>query len=349
MATRFLTERLIIRDYKLDDAPSAFDMYRRPEVHEHLLRQPAPSLEFMADRISEHIAEWSARQYGFWAVEEKGTGRFVGSCILKPLPADDRFEVGWHVHPELQGRGYATEFGSGAIKYAFGKLDLDAVYAILRPENMASKRVAEKLGMRFLEITGRYHNLELAFYGVVREEAALRHCGTTSQAEVANVAVPTNNELRDHAMEVLSDALRRYPLARPVELEFRPLRVTAGRAQFDRNRIVLSSIVLRDYDSVTTTLLHEYAHLMAYERGGRLGRGHGPMWKEAMRALGLEPQVYHRYQVRRNERRQVVFYRCRKCGSTFERHRRLPKRGRYVHAMCGGELEFCGRADREAE
>lgn len=343
MATRFETERLIIRDYEPNDAPGAFDMYRREEVHRFLLRQPAPSLEFMAERIQEYQDEWSSKPYGFWAVEERESGRFVGSCILKPLPNDERYEVGWHVHPELQGKGYATEFGLGAIRYGFAELGLDAIYAILRPDNAASKRVAEKLEMRFLELTNRYHGLELAFFGIERGEATWRATPLEhTSPQTGGPCFVDRSEMVGYAAEVLREAITRFPLAKPVELEFRPLRVTAGRAQFDRNLIILSSIVLRDRESVSATLLHEYAHLMAFEREGRAGRGHGAAWRRAMLDLGQTPQTYHRYPVRRNSRRQTVVYRCRKCLATFERHRRLPRSGKYVHARCGGALEFIG-------
>jgi SprT protein len=88
------------------------------------------------------------------------------------------------------------------------------------------------------------------------------------------------------------------------------------------------------------TLVHEYAHLLAYRRHGRHGIGHGPRWKEAMADLGAAPKVRHNYEVQRNSSRQEVAYTCQKCGAILVLSRKLPKRRRYVHNGCGGPIKF---------
>lgn len=117
-------------------------------------------------------------------------------------------------------------------------------------------------------------------------------------------------------------------------------RVTAGMAYYRLRTIGLSSIVLRDAEAVRATLRHEYAHLLAFHRAGPAGAGHGEPWRKAMRDLGETPQVRHRYEVQRNEKRQRVTYECLRCGSAIVRSRRLPSRRRYVHANCGGDLRL---------
>ncbi len=118
------------------------------------------------------------------------------------------------------------------------------------------------------------------------------------------------------------------------------MRVSAGMAYYRTGVIGLSSKILDTEEKVRSTLVHEYAHLLAVDRHGRKAASHGPIWRQTMIELGAEPTVRHRYEVERNQPRQKVEYRCVKCGKLIERSRRLPKRRRYVHATCGGNLRL---------
>ena len=142
------------------------------------------------------------------------------------------------------------------------------------------------------------------------------------------------------AESILTEAFARFPIKVRPQIVWKNTRVTAGVAYDKSNVIGLSRIVLDDEEKLRRTLLHEYAHLLAVARHGVRAAGHGETWKQAMRDLGLEPEVRHKYPVQRNASRQRVTYRCLKCGKTFERSRKLPARRRYVHAHCGGGLRL---------
>lgn len=131
-----------------------------------------------------------------------------------------------------------------------------------------------------------------------------------------------------------------HPLGYRPALEWRPFRTTAGMAYFRRRAIGLGAAVLTTPERLTDTLVHEYAHLLAFARHGARGVGHGPAWRQAMTELGAEPCVHHTYAVARNAPRQRVVYRCVRCGAAIERRRRLPKGTTYVHAGCGGGLKL---------
>jgi predicted SprT family Zn-dependent metalloprotease len=144
----------------------------------------------------------------------------------------------------------------------------------------------------------------------------------------------------EFADSLLADLCRRFPTGHSIRLEWRLYRVTAGIAYYRTWTIGLSRGVLKDEAAVRDTLIHEYAHLLAVARHGPKAANHGPLWQAAMRELGAEPTVRHSYPVERNQRRQTVIYRCQACGKEFSRHRRLPKKGRWVHALCGGDLRL---------
>lgn len=129
-----------------------------------------------------------------------------------------------------------------------------------------------------------------------------------------------------------------FPLSYQPKIEWRRYTVTAGMAHYQLGLITLSVHVLREPHHVRETLLHEYAHLLAFDRHGKKGAGHGQPWKKAMRDLGLEPKVHHQYEVNRNQSRQVVRYQCKKCGEIFDRKRRLATKKRYYHRQCGGQI-----------
>jgi SprT protein len=146
--------------------------------------------------------------------------------------------------------------------------------------------------------------------------------------------------LHAHAEALLADLMCQAPLKRRPKIEWRSYRVTAGVAYYRAGVIGLSKLVLKTPEQLSTTLIHEYAHLLAYERHGRAGAGHGVLWKSVMIELGQDPRRTHNYEVQRNQPRQEVGYRCIRCGITVVRKRRLPKGRRYVHARCGGDLRL---------
>lgn len=131
-----------------------------------------------------------------------------------------------------------------------------------------------------------------------------------------------------------------FPLGYVPLLRWKGYRVTAGLAYYRIGEIGLSTRVLKDEKAVVETLVHEYAHLLAVARHGLRAAGHGAAWQKAMRDLGQEPKVRHNYAVERNVARQSVTYVCVRCGKQVVRSRRLPKRRRYVHANCGGDLRL---------
>ena len=150
----------------------------------------------------------------------------------------------------------------------------------------------------------------------------------------------TANGLVPAANALLEELCLRFPLGYRPTLLWRPYRVTAGMAYYRARAIGLSIHVLQTEDAMRETLLHEYAHLLAVQRAGKKASGHGPVWCQAMRDLGLEPKVRHNYEVVRNVPRQKVTYQCVRCGAAILRSRRLPRRKKFVHASCGGDLRL---------
>lgn len=79
-------------------------------------------------------------------------GVVIGVAGIQPLDRLGQFELGWWVAKAYQGRGWATKIGRALIAHAFDVMALDSIYAVIHPDNTASIRVAEKLGLAALEM-----------------------------------------------------------------------------------------------------------------------------------------------------------------------------------------------------
>src|SRR5437773_2004276 len=104
------TDRLIIRDWRLEDSEAAFTIYGDPDVMRFVgTGQPYESLDQTRLSLRRIIARDTDKPMGFWAVEDKSTVELVGGGLLKYLPDHSDVEVGYHLAKKWWGRGMATE------------------------------------------------------------------------------------------------------------------------------------------------------------------------------------------------------------------------------------------------
>lgn len=140
----------------------------------------------------------------------------------------------------------------------------------------------------------------------------------------------------DWAIEALEIARRKVPCSQAPVIRWANYPTTAGRAFFREFEIRLSSTVLKTYDQVYDTVLHEYAHLVVFEQFGLKAKPHGNEWRRVMKALGLKPTVTHNYPVERQTRQRKYSYKCKLCGFILMRVRPFKRNRIYSHIGCGG-------------
>ena len=147
------TERLILRPFRDEDVDDYFGVLDTSEVRRWLHLPAGLNRSNAWQQMAVFLGEWALRGTGQWALEERSSGAFLGRAgLYRPeYPDWPGVEVGWTLHPDHWGRGYATEAGAEAIRYAFEDLDLDRIYSCILPENEASQAVAVRLGMELLE------------------------------------------------------------------------------------------------------------------------------------------------------------------------------------------------------
>ena len=110
---------------------------------------------YTRDKVRNWI-DWNVRGYrergfGLWIMQLRDTGEFVGECGLTPQTFDGstEIEVGYHVRPELWGRGLASEAVAACRNFARDVAGLDRIVALIDPRNVASQRVATKCGLAY--------------------------------------------------------------------------------------------------------------------------------------------------------------------------------------------------------
>ncbi|SFK72026.1 GNAT family N-acetyltransferase [Geodermatophilus ruber] len=155
------TARLCLRPWttRRDDLARLIDLYSREEVTRWLGGTPAVTpLELVARWAAVHPAD---TRFAVRAIEVLGSGVVAGTVLLKPLPDGvGEVEVGWHLHPDAWGHGYATEAARAVIERGFAA-GLPEVYAVVRPGNTRSLAVCRRLGMQPLGRMRRWYDVEL--------------------------------------------------------------------------------------------------------------------------------------------------------------------------------------------
>ena len=174
------TERLVLRRWEEADLAAFFDLYSRDDVMRWLGPQPRRAVATL-DQARKGLRGWQARErdlelpLGFWAVVPlvPAASSPAGTIALLPLdeagePAgqaeagepDGLIEVAWHLHPDHQGRGLATE-AAAAVLAAAAAAGIEQVLALTDLDNVRSQAVATRLGMRDEGVTDRWFGLTM--------------------------------------------------------------------------------------------------------------------------------------------------------------------------------------------
>ncbi|RSD13916.1 GNAT family N-acetyltransferase [Amycolatopsis eburnea] len=164
------TDRLVIRDWTVDDAEAAFAVYGAEDVTHWL----TPAMDRVGDlgAMRAVLNAWQETQpnlvppRGRWAVERREDGKVIGGLGIRLLPPfEEDLELSWQLSPEVWGQGYASEAATALIKWAFTQ-DTDELFAVARPNNTRAIAVAKRLGMQWVGETEKYYNLRLQVYRV---------------------------------------------------------------------------------------------------------------------------------------------------------------------------------------
>ena len=141
------TTRLLLREFASQDADALALVLSDPQ---NMRYYPAPY-----DRVG--VKQWIERNrqryqddgVGLWAMELTNTHEFIGDCGItrQQVEGERLYEIGYHLRRDFWGQGLATEAAIACRDWAFAHLNTDRLISLIRPENLPSRRVAERAGM----------------------------------------------------------------------------------------------------------------------------------------------------------------------------------------------------------
>lgn len=143
------TTRLFLRKLELADVPMLAQLWCDPQVTKY---EGGPrDFAQVENSLREDAQSGQPNPFDMWACVEKETQQVIGHCGLveKEVEGKEEFEVTYTLAQYAWGRGYATEMAGALRNYAASKLHIKRLIALIHPENVASARVAEKIGMHF--------------------------------------------------------------------------------------------------------------------------------------------------------------------------------------------------------
>jgi RimJ/RimL family protein N-acetyltransferase len=152
------TERLKLRGYRLDDLKDCAAMWADPNVVRYIGGKPFSEEEVWA-KMLRYVGHWALMAFGYWAIEEKATGHYVGEIGFADFKRDIRPslneipELGWALISRVHGRGYATEAVRATLTWGEERFGAARTACLIHPENLQSIRVAEKCGYQEFQRT----------------------------------------------------------------------------------------------------------------------------------------------------------------------------------------------------
>ncbi len=147
-----VTPRLVLRSWVSTDLAPFAEMCADPDVMRFIGDGSVKTFAEAQESIERSHGSWASKGWGLFAIECLENGSFIGCCglaepdLLQPLRPS--VEIGWRLDPAAWGRGFATEAAAAVVDWAFSALQLKRLVAVVHLDNLASHRVADKIGMR---------------------------------------------------------------------------------------------------------------------------------------------------------------------------------------------------------
>jgi RimJ/RimL family protein N-acetyltransferase len=166
------TERLVIREMRRSDVESLHLLFSDPLF---MRFWPVFDRDKTERWVEESMLNYTQHGFGLWALTLRGSDEAISDCGLDFIKGledagdTDQIQIGWHVRRDLWGQGLATEAALACRDYAFDTMGLSHLSALIQPQNTASRRVAEKIGMALLRQI-QHRGRTICLYGMGRPE-----------------------------------------------------------------------------------------------------------------------------------------------------------------------------------
>lgn len=142
------TERLLLREYSMDDFNALYEIL---SDHETIRHYPAPFDENRTRRwIEWNLENYAGDGFGLWAVVLKETGKLIGDCriTIQYIDGEKLPEIGYHIHKKYWRQGFAKEAAKAVRDWVFQNTDYDTIYSYMKYTNVGSCSTAISIGVR---------------------------------------------------------------------------------------------------------------------------------------------------------------------------------------------------------
>lgn len=161
------TAHLILRPFTIADIDPLHHILSDRDVIRYLPNTKPRSRDQVESLIAGQLSHWQTYGLGLWVVEWRLKNVLIGWSGLRHLPETKEVEVAYLLRQAFWGQGLATEAAKACLQYGFVTLELNRIIALTHPENGASQRVIEKLGLSFVD-QARYFNIDCYRYAIER-------------------------------------------------------------------------------------------------------------------------------------------------------------------------------------
>jgi RimJ/RimL family protein N-acetyltransferase len=169
------TQRLKLREFSQNDLD---DLAAMVADEEQMRFYPRPKTRDEASAwISRNLVLYRECGFGFWFIDSLPTSDFLGYCGIRPLALEgaSEIEIGWHIKKTFWNQGVATEAAMAVRDLAFRRFALSRLVAIIHPDHIASRRVAENIGMHDEKTTILDDDYPAVIYATGPSDAGVEH------------------------------------------------------------------------------------------------------------------------------------------------------------------------------
>jgi [ribosomal protein S5]-alanine N-acetyltransferase len=147
------TTRLVLREAEVEDAAFVLELLNAPGFVQGIGDRGVRTLDQARDYIETRmVSSYRDNGFGMWVATPKAEREPVGLVGLVRREVLPHVDVGYAFLERVWGQGYAQEAAAAVLAYGHGSLGLETIAAIVNPNNLASRRVLEKIGLRFVDV-----------------------------------------------------------------------------------------------------------------------------------------------------------------------------------------------------
>lgn len=183
------TSHLRLRQFTLDDSDDLYRLYSNPELFKYMSNEKPLLWEQTKEVINSFTENWQKHHFGVWAVIYKRNRKLIGHCGLKFLENSREVQIGYLLLKSYWGKGLGTEAATATLRFGFEVAKLEKIVAVAKPENIASRRVMEKVGMKY-EKDAYYYENDVVYYSLLRQAYQAQTLRAKQIAENETLSLP---------------------------------------------------------------------------------------------------------------------------------------------------------------